>query len=289
MPTLQPSFLGKKVFIDKTSHRNYTIKYERFVPPRKIHALLFEQDVPVIFAVLDKDGRFLDSFFLSNKTTADSAEAMEEYKKIAERKAKHKVTQDDLHDALKPEKEAKMKNKNIKKHLKDEHLEDIKHQWPSRLISLQNAHGESDHSLIMETLKTALEEANGQKAYDFILSHRLDQLIPMLSQHVTSTPELIRTVPDSYLSSEHPEVVYQFLLNAAEHVDLHQRGGVEMILRQGERVDLVHHDNLMRRLLTVLMKRVREETDLKPTAWLSKSVHDKDLRTAISNMLKEKK
>ncbi|WP_155522751.1 hypothetical protein [Salisediminibacterium selenitireducens] len=289
MPVLQPSFLGKKVFMDQNSGRQYMIKYERFVPPRKIHALLFDQDVPVIFAILDKEGRFLDSFFLSNKTTADSAEAMEAYKVIADRKAQHKMTQDDLQDALKPESEAKMKNKHIRKHLKDEHLEDIKHQWPSRLISLQNAYGRSDDSLIIDTLRDALAEANGQRAFDFITTHRIDRLVPLLAPHASQSPELIRLVPDVYLSSEHPEVVYDFLLQTAETIDLGSHKSVEELLNQGKRVDLVHHDSLMKRLLTLLMRRVKDETDEKPTAWLSKCVHDRELRATIMDMLKKPK
>ncbi|WP_218241010.1 hypothetical protein, partial [Pseudomonas sp. 2822-17] len=76
-------------------------------------------------------------------------------------------------DALKPLDKAKMKNENIIKHLTDGHLEDIKHLWPSRLITIQNTDGKSDNSLIMISLIEAIKLANPLKSFQFIINHRL--------------------------------------------------------------------------------------------------------------------
>ncbi|SES07663.1 hypothetical protein [Salisediminibacterium halotolerans] len=286
MAHLPPSYLGKKVFLEKNSQRYYVIKYEEFKPPRKIHVLLFDHDVPAIFAVMDKDGKFLDSFFLSNKTTEDSAKAMERYREIAERKKKHKVTQDDLHDALKPEGEAKKKNENIMKYLKDEHLEDIKHQWPSRLIALQNADGKSSQSLIMIALTEAIKEANPIKSFDFLAKHRLDDYIPFLANHVQEHPELVEKVSVAYISIENGDILSEFLARAADYVDVNNREAVESILQESYKIDHVHYTSMMKHLLSRLLQRVKEETALTNKEWLSKTISNKELRRSIADILR---
>ncbi|PYZ92402.1 hypothetical protein CR194_16370 [Salipaludibacillus keqinensis] len=287
MSVLPPSFLGKKVFLDGDNQRHYILKYEELSGKRKIHALLFDQETPVIFAVLDYNGRFLDSFYLSNKTTVESTDILERYKKIAERKKQYKVTQDDLKDALRPKEEAKMKNKNIMKLLTDELLEDIKHQWPSRLIALQNADGKSDQSLIMIALKDALEQANALKSFHYLLHHRLDSYIPMLAEYIQDHPQLIEEVPEYYLSFNHARIVEEFLFNAVKHVEIDNSDLIEKILQQAQKIDHVHYSTVLRQLLVKLFRRAKGETDDSSKQWLNKTVHDQSLRSTIVEILKK--
>ncbi|WP_218212223.1 hypothetical protein, partial [Pseudomonas sp. 2822-15] len=76
-----------------TNSRCYVVKYEEHLK-KKTKVLLFDQDTPVIFAVIDQSGRFLDSFYLSNKNTEEATKMVEKHKKNVERKKNHKVTQD---------------------------------------------------------------------------------------------------------------------------------------------------------------------------------------------------
>ncbi|WP_280770154.1 hypothetical protein [Salipaludibacillus daqingensis] len=288
MSVLPPSFLGKKVFLDGGNERHYVLKYEELSGDRKVHALLFDQETPVIFAVLDYHGRFLDSFYLSNKTTAESSEATERYKEIAERKKQHKVTQDDLKDALRPKEEAKMKNKKIMKLLVDEHLEDIKHQWPSRLIALQNADGKSDQSLILTSLEEALKQANALKAFKYLLHHRLDTYIPLLAKYIQDQPQLIDEVPEYYLSFDQAKIVEQFLYLAVANVEIDNPDLIEKILHQAQKIDHVHYSSVLRQLLVKLFRRVKSETKDSTKEWLNKTVHDQSLRSSIVEILKKK-
>jgi len=288
MSDLPSSFLGKKVFLDGENERHYVLKYEELSGERKIHALLFDQETPVIFAVLDYQGRFLDSFYLSNKTTTESSEAMDRYKQIAERKKQHKVTQDDLKDALRSKEEAKMKNNNIMKYLVDEHLEDIKHQWPSRLIALQNADGKSENSLILTALEEAMEQANPLKTFKYLLHHRLDTYIPLLAKYIQDQPQLIDEVPGYYLSFDHAKIVEQFLYLAVANVEVDNADLIEKILYQAQKIDNVHYSSVLRQLLIKLFKRVKNETKDSTKEWLNKTVHDQSLRTTIVDILKKK-
>jgi hypothetical protein len=288
MSVLPPSFLGKKVFLDGENERHYVLKYEELSGDRKVHALLFDQETPVIFAVLDYQGRFLDSFYLSTKTSTESSEATERYKEIAERKKQHKVTQDDLKDALRSKDEAKMKNKNIMKHLVDEHLEDIKNQWPSRLIALQNADGKSENSLILTALEEALEQANALKSFKFLLHHRIDTYVPLLAKFIQDQPQLIDEVPEYYLSFDQAKIVEQFLYLAVANVEVDNADLIEKILYQAQKIDNVHYSSVLRQLLIKLFKRVKSETNDSTKEWLNKIVHDHSLRSTIVDILKKK-
>lgn len=288
MSVLPPSFLGKKVFLDGGNQRHYVLKYEELSGERKVHALLFDQETPVIFAVLDYQGRFLDSFYLSNKTTTESSEAMDRYKEIADRKKQHKVTQDDLKDALRSKDEARMKNNKIMKLLVDEHLEDIKNQWPSRLIALQNADGKSDKSLILVALEEALEQANAHKAFKYLLHHRLDTYIPLLAKYIQDQPQLIDEVPEFYLSFDQAKIVEEFLYLAVANVEIDNPVLIEKILYQAQKIDNVHYSTVLRQLLIKLFKRVKSETSDSAKEWLNKTVHDQSLRSTIVDILKNK-
>ncbi|WP_078577490.1 hypothetical protein [Salipaludibacillus agaradhaerens] len=287
MPALPPSFLGKKVYLDGQNSRYYVLKYEEVQGVKKIHALLFEREAPVIFAVLDHNGQFLDSFFLSNKTTVDSSKAMERYKKIAERKSHHKVTQDDLKDALKPEKDAKMKNDNIIKHLIDEHLEDIKHQWPSRLIALQNADGKADNSLIMTTLKQAIKEANALKSFKFILNHRIDSYIPLLAEHINDHPQLIQEISAYYLSHDYAKIMSQFVFNATQYISIENAETIELLLTEAQKIDRVNYSSVFKQALVKLLKRVKVETNMPTKTWLGETIRNHSLKKDIVDILKK--
>lgn len=286
MPVLPPSFIGKKVYVDG-GKRYFILKYQEPSGKRKFHALLFDHETPVIFAVLDYNGKFLDSYYLSGKSTAESEESTEKYKQISERKKQYKMTQDDLKDALKPEEEAKMKNNNIFKHLVDEHLEDIKNQWPSRLIALQVAEGKSDYSLIMLSLNEAIEQANAMKAFRFLLNHRIDQFIPELAKHIQDSPQLVEEVPAYYLSYDQAKIVEQFLNGAVKYVAIDNYNVIENILQQAQKIDHVHYSTVLRQLLIRLFKRVKSETDVTKKEWLNKTIHDQQLRSTIVQMLKK--
>ncbi|WP_096187905.1 hypothetical protein [Evansella halocellulosilytica] len=285
---LPPSYLGKKVYIDQSENRYYLIRYEEHTGKKRSHVLLFDQENPVIFAVIHHDGRFLDSFYLSNKTTELSAKTLERYKKIADRKKQHRVTQDDLRDALKPIDEAKMKNENILKHLVDEHLEDIKQLWPSRLLTLQNAYGKSDQSLILTSLHEALLQANGSKAFHFLLRHRYDSFIPILAQQYEKHPKLLEDVSNFYLGYDESKVAEDFIYEAVNHISVENEELIEQLLQTAQNIDHVHFTKVLRTTLSKLFKRVKHETDSTPKEWLQSIVHDKKLKHSIAVSLKKK-
>ncbi|WP_096439663.1 hypothetical protein [Alteribacter populi] len=285
---LPPSFLGKKVFMDG-SQMNYVVRYEEHINKKKTNVLLFDQDTPVIFAVLSDDGKFLDSFYLSNKTNEASTNALNRHKEIIQRKKQHRVTQDDLRDALKPKEDAKMKNENVMKHLYDEHLEDIKHQWPSRLLTLQRTDGKHNNSLILETLKDALHKANANKSFSFLISHRQDALVPELGFQMEKYPNLLEHICQYYLEFNETATVQRLLLNTAESVSLDHSPLIENILHLAQRIDHIHYSNVLKSVLSTLFKRVKHDMNESPKAWLNDTVHDKAIRHSIVMALKNKK
>ncbi|ADU29230.1 hypothetical protein [Evansella cellulosilytica] len=288
MSLLPPSFLGKKVYLDSTNKRYYVVKYEEHIGKKKTNVLLFDQDSPVIFAVLHDDGHFLDSFYLTNKTTKESARVLEEYKKISDRKKQHRVTQEDLKDALKPIEEAKMKNENIIKHLVDEHLEDIKHLWPSRLLTLQKTEGKSEQSLILSALDQALEKANASKSFQFLTNHRYDSHIPILGMHINQYPQLLDDVTNYYLSHNELEIARQFLNEAVKNISLHEQELLEQLLNTAKRIDHIYYTKTLRLILSKLFKRVKEEKGVSPKAWLRETINDKSLKRSIVDSVKKK-
>lgn len=288
MSTLPPSYLGKKVYLDGANKRYYVIRYEERIGKKKANVLLFDQEAPVIFAVIDNDGSFLDSFYLTNKTTEASAKALERFKKMTDRKKHSKLTQDDLRDALKPESEAKMKNTNILKHLTDEFLDDIKQQWPSRLVTLQNADGKSEDSLIMVGLKEAIDRANPAKSFQFLTRHRYDQFVPMLGKHINSQPQLLDEITRYYLTHNQVEIVENFLYEAVRNVEIDNQGLIEQLLNTAKRLDHIYYSNVMRHVLSRLFKRVKAETGEAPKDWLNETINDRSLRQSIIHSIKKK-
>lgn len=286
MSQLSPSFLGKKVHLNNT--QEYMIRYEEKSGKKKKNVLLFDQDAPVIFAVIDDTGKFLDSYYLSNKMTKSATKSLERYKKISERKKQHKMTQDDLRDALKPIGEAKMKNENILKHLVDEHLEDIKHQWPSRLLTLQNAYGKSDSSLILVALDEALQLANGAKSLQFLVQHRYDNYVPKLGMHYEKHPQLLDDVTKYYLNYDHKDIVIEFLYEAAKYAPVDDHDLIQNLLNLARKIDHIYSTSTMRQLLSHLFKRAKSETGSSPKKWLNDIIRDKALRKSIVETVKKK-
>ncbi|CAM3901440.1 hypothetical protein [Alkalicoccus chagannorensis] len=287
MTHLAPSFLGKNVFMDGEKQQRYVVKYEDGAGKKTIDVLLFDQDTPVIFAVLDYDGRFLDSFFLSNRTTKASGEALAKYEEIQGRKKQHKVTQDDLKDALKPESQAKMKNKNIQKLLRDEFLEDIKHHWPSRLITLQREENGASDSLIMEALDEAVEKANPKKAYDFIRSHRLDDFLPKLGLEVPEHPEMLEKAAEDFFYEGKGKPLHGYLYHAAVALPTDRTETVEQLLVRAEQLDREHGTNGLKRLLTIFSKKLKEEDNGPMTEWLKEVTVDPQLRQSVVQAIKK--
>ncbi|MBM7097729.1 hypothetical protein JSY36_18495 [Bacillus sp. H-16] len=289
MKNLPPSYLGKKVFIDGPDAKFYVVRYEEHVGKKKTHCLLFDQDTPVIFAVLSDEGAFLDSFYLSKKSNQASTNAVETYEEIVQRKKQYRVTQDDLRDALKPESEAKMKNENIMKHLVDEHLEDIKNQWPSRLLTLQKTDGKSEESLINEALSEAIRQANANKSFDFLVSHRYDHFVPQLGFVMEKYPNLLPQVTDYYLEYNETKIVKQLLINTCESVSLDDTPLIESVLTLARKIDHIHYSSVLKLVLSILFKRVKQDRKSSPKAWLNDTVHDKAIRHSIVAALKSKK
>lgn len=288
MPVLPPpSFLGKKVFTDEAQKEHYIVKYEDKTGKRSVDVLLFDHEVPVIFATMDYDGNFLESFYLSSKTTKASSEATEAYKLIHARKKEHRITQDDLKDALKSRKNAKRKNKKILKLLRDEHLEDIKNRWPSRMITLQREFDGEENSLIMETLEEAIETANPKKAYVFLKNHRVDSLIPMLGSSMDEHPELLEKMAKDYFDVEQGTIFQSFLLNAAPVVSLENYKLIEELLYHAEQIDQVYQTDTLKLLLRKMSRRVKEESEFSMREWLTKVTADRKLKRAVVDSLKK--
>lgn len=286
MSQLSPSFLGKKVILDDSYE--YIIRYEEESGKKRKNVLLFDQDVPVIFGVINDDGKFLDSYYVSNKTTRAATEALEKYKKIQDRKKQYRVTQDDLRDALKPLGEAKMKNENILKHLTDEHLEDIKNLWPSRLLTLQNSEGKSKNSLILTALEEAIQLANGVKSLKFLVQHRYDSYIPKLGKHYENYPQMLDDVTKYYLNYDHKDIVIQFLYEAAKYVPVNDHDLVQKLLNEARKIDHIYSTSTLRQLLSMLFKRAKSETGSSPKNWLNEMIRDKALRRSIVETIKKK-
>lgn len=288
MPVLPPpSFLGKKVFIDEEQKQYYVVKYEDKTGKRSVDVLLFDHEVPVIFATMDYDGEFLESFYLSNKTTKASGEATEAYKLINSRKKEYRITQDDLKDALRSKKNAKKKNKKILKLLRDEHLEDIKNRWSSRMITLQREeHGEDD-SLIMLTLEEAVAIANPKKSYTFLKDHRVDSLIPLLGAYMDEHPELLEKMAKDYFDVEDGQIFQQFLMNAAPVVPMENYKQLEEMFYHAEQIDRVYHTDSLKMLLKKMSRRVKAESEFSMKEWLSKVTVDRKLKRAVVDSLKK--
>ncbi|TMW70589.1 hypothetical protein [Alteribacter natronophilus] len=288
MKSLPQSFLGKKVYMDGRT-RSYTVRYEEHIAKNKTHVILFEQETPVIFAVLSSEGNFLDSFYLTGKNNQASANALERYKEMTERRKSRPMTQDDLRDALKTEPNAKMKNENILKHLIDEHLEDIKHQWPSRLILMQKTEGRHDESLVMLALREALHMANAQKSFSYLTAHRLDQSVPELGFIMHEYPDLLPEICEYYLEYNEVKIVRQLLLNTAASVPLDQKELIESLLSMASRIDHIHYSSVLKSVLSVLFKRVKQDAKTSPKAWLTSTVSDRKTRLSIAAALKSQK
>ncbi|NJP37812.1 hypothetical protein [Alkalicoccus luteus] len=287
MQTLPPSFLGKKVYMDGEKKQYYVVKYEDKKGKRSVDVLLFEHENPVIFGSLDYTGRFLDSFYLSNRTTKASGEAVEQFRVMQSRRKQHRMTQDDLKDALKSEDDAKKKNKKIVKLLLDEHLEDIKNGWPSRLIALQREEDGAEDSLIMNTLLEATGTANPKKTYEYLKTHRLDDLVPTLGFYTDQHPELIEKVSADYFDVNKGAVLEAFLQETAGVVPMEKEKEIEQLLVTGEQIDQRYGRRTLKSLLRVLSRRVKQEKEQTMKEWLYTITVDKKLKQAIVQSLKK--
>ncbi|PTL39283.1 hypothetical protein [Alkalicoccus saliphilus] len=287
MTYLAPCFLGRKVYADGEKTKYYVVKYEEKAGKQTVDVLLFDHEQPVIFGIMDFQGNFLDSFFLTDKSTKASGEALERWKEIDSRKKQYRVTQDDLKDALKPESKAKKKNKKIKKLLHDEHLEDIKHQWPSRLLTLQREEDGAEDSLIMETLAEALGTANPKKAYLFLRFHRMDGFIPPIGPFTAKHPELVEKVSYDYFHVDHGSVLEDFLLTAAHEAPLDDKKLIESILQYIEKLDNVYGNNVLKKALTTFSRRLKKEQGISMKEWLSDVTADRTLKKSVVQALKK--
>ncbi|MBB5174640.1 hypothetical protein [Texcoconibacillus texcoconensis] len=289
MLSLPPSFLGHRVSLEGDKTNEYIIRYEDH-QKLKTHVLLCKQESPEIFATLNHEGDFLESFYLSNKTTDLAAQSLDRYKSIIERKKQFRITQDDLKDALKPESKAKMKNEHIKKHLVDEHLQDIKNQWPSRLLTLQNMEGSYEDSLILTTLEDALQQANPTKSFQFLCNHRYDIFVPRIASMLPKHRDLFTTISQYYLKYNHTDTLEQLMYNMINIVDLtDDRELIESVLARAQHIDSTHFSDHLKNMMKTLFKRVKRETEHSPKEWLKFIVTDQKLKLAIISSLKEQK
>ncbi|QKS70607.1 hypothetical protein FLK61_28075 [Paenalkalicoccus suaedae] len=289
MTVLPPSFLGKKVFLDGEKTKYYTLKYEEPAGKASMHALLFDHEVPVIFATLDHSGKFLDSFYLSNKSTKASEEVLHRYKHMADRKKQHRMTQEDIKDSLRSKEAAKMKNENITKLLKDEHLEDIKHLWSSRLLTLQKSDGTASDSLIMTTLQEAIDEANPMKSFHFLVKHRQDSLIIDLASKINENVKLLDGVYDYYYYHQKGAIVENFVVRAGQVADLTNSELIENLLLMAKNLEDQYSRPVLRPVLSRLLKRVKTETDETVKEWLNNVITNSRLRHSVLMELKRPK
>lgn len=280
--SLPQCFLGKRVSLDNNKH--YTIKYQDNRNKDGIHVLLFDNEKPVIFAVMNNEGGFLHSFFLSKQSNTSSLKALNKYSNIAERKASHKLSQDDLKDALRSKEDAKMKNENLFKMLVDEHLEDIKNGWSSRLLFLQNTEYKCDNSLIIESLKEALTLANPHKSFYFLTLHRYDKLLPYLVNHLPQNTQLLQTVVSHYEQSGDNLHLFSFLKKAAKLLPIDYTSTIKSLISLSYSYDIDNSTHYFKPIFLILYKRVKLSDQVDTKQWLSDISSEPIIKQAIKSL-----
>ena len=279
---LPQCFLGKTVHLEEK--KAYTIKYQDNRNKDGFHVLLFEGEKPVIFAILKSDGSFNDAFFINKKTNHSSTTALNRYNRMAERKAKKQLKQDDLKDALHNENDAKMKNDNIFKLLVDEHLEDISNGWPSRLIQLQMNEFKCHDSLIIASLREAIKQANPHKAFYYLTLHRYDDLLHELTNHLPNQNNLIEKISDYYQTYNSESYLFSFLKHAAKTVPLDDIPLIQNTLAQTYTIDVENKCHYFKPIFLLMYKRVKNDPNTDTKDWLKQLAKQPLVKQAIQSV-----
>lgn len=279
---LPDCFLGKKVYLE--DKKAYTIKYQDNRNNDGIHVLLFDNEKPVIFAIMKKDGSFHDAFFISKKTNNSSVIALNRYQTMINRKVKSQVTQDELKDALRSREEAKMKNENISKLLVDEHLEDISNGWSSRLLYMQRNEFKTDESLIIYALREALQKANPHKAFYFLTLHRYDNLLPELIHHLSTQSNLLENIFEYYSVYEEKHYLFHFLKETAKTIPLTDTPLIQSILSQTYSHDLQRKTHYFKTVFLLFYKRTKTDPNIDTKSWLNQLSKHSLLKQAIHSL-----
>lgn len=227
-PTLRYSelpicLLGKKVLLDHD--KEFIVKHQEPVSNKRSACLLFQKDEPFIYAEINHLGEFSDSFFIEEHETPYSRNVMDHYLMIKDKRKTHHLAQSDLKHALKTTESIKEGDGKLLKAVVDEYLQDIKHVWPSRLITIERMQGKEDSSIILQGLEIALAKANPKKAFEFLRFHRLESYIPLLwKTNQQETADLIKVVIDYYEQYNQHLLLDDILAEITEvvHLDKHQ-------------------------------------------------------------------
>ncbi|MDE5415262.1 hypothetical protein N7Z68_18035 [Alkalihalobacillus sp. MEB203] len=287
--TLPACLLGKTVSLNNNSH--YLIKYQE-PTDKDNHVILFEEDRPKIYARISHTGEFLQSFFLNKTHDPHAARCLEQCKQIEAARTNSPLTQADIKDALNDEEHAKFHNKNLEKLLSDEHLQDIKNCWPSRLLSSQSMNHKTSNSLIHSTLITALSTANPKKSIDFLLLHRYDRFLIHLMKHFEKSPTLVTDILSYYYKHHAYDEASTFLTRLAKKVSLEDVSFLNFVLDESRKLNKIYNQSsVFKQVFLTIYQRGKRKYGKDVTSWLSSITNEKrnHLKQDILQLIKDKK
>ncbi|MFV8828625.1 hypothetical protein [Alkalihalobacterium sp. APHAB7] len=287
--TLPACLLGKTVSLNNNSH--YLIKYQE-PTDKDNHVILFEEDRPKIYARISHSGEFLQSFFLNKTHDANAVRCLEQCKQIEAARTNSPLTQADIKDALNDQEHAKFHNKNLEKLLSDEHLQDIKNCWPSRLLTSQSTNNKSSNSLIHSTLITALSFANPKKAIDFLLLHRYDKFLVHLISQFEQSPSLVSDILTYYNNHQANDDAETFLIQLAKKSSLSNVAFLNFLLDESRKLNKVNvNSTVFKQVFTTIYQRGKRKYGKDVTSWLSSITNEKrnHLKQDILQLIKDKK
>ncbi|OLO25565.1 hypothetical protein BTR23_24690 [Alkalihalophilus pseudofirmus] len=287
--TLPACLLGKTVSLNNNS--KYIIKYQEPTDTDN-HVILFEDDRPKIYALISHIGQFKKSFFLNKTQDEDAIRCLEQCKKIESARTNSPLTQADIKDALNEQEDAKFNNKNLEKLLMDEHLQDIKNRWPSRLLSSQSNNKKSPNSLIHSTLIRALATANTKKAIDFLLLHRYDPFLVYLHHQLEQSPSLMTDILTYYNEHQAHDEATLLLTNLAKNCTLSNSTFLNVLLDESRKLNKTSTTStIFKQVFLTLYQRGKREYGKDVTSWLSSITNEKknNLKRDIMQLIKDKK
>ncbi|WP_216830231.1 hypothetical protein [Alkalihalobacterium elongatum] len=287
--TLPACLLGKTVSLNNDS--KYVIKYQE--PADKVHhVILFEDDQPKIYARISDTGEFLQSFFLNKSQDEHARRCLEKIKQMESTRTKSSLTQADIRDALNQSENAKFNNKNLEKLLTDEHLQDIKHCWPSRLLTLQSTNHKSTNSLIHSTLKQALSTANSKKSIEFLLLHRYDKFLIYLLNQFEQSPTLISDIINYYVKHKAYGEAEIFLTQLSKKCSLSNVSFINQLLDESRKINKENKQlTIFKQVFLMIYQRGKRKYKKEVTTWLSSITNERrnHLKKDILQLIKDKK
>ncbi|WP_209124834.1 hypothetical protein [Alkalihalobacillus sp. BA299] len=287
--TLPTCLIGKTVSLNNDS--KYVIKYQE--PTLKDnHVILFENDRPKIYARVSHSGQFLQSFFLNKTQDEHAVRCLEQCKQIDNARSNSPLTQADIKDALNEHDNAKFHNKNLEKLLTDEHLQDIKNCWPSRLLTSQSTFKKSSNSLIHSTLINALSTANAKKAVDFLLLHRYDPFLIYLQNEFEQLPHLVTDILTYYKQHQAFDEATSFLIKLAKKCSLTNVSFLNLLLDESRQLNkTIDNSAIFKQVFLTIYQRGKNEYGKDVTSWLSTITNEKKnhLKKDILQLIKDRK